>query len=81
MEGRLISLHFKDIKNEPNENNWRDDTIWGKGVLDVKSMLKELERQGFKGMFTIEYEYNWDNSVPDIKECIMYFNKASEEIL
>ncbi len=81
MEGRLISLHFKDIKNEPNENNWRDDTIWGKGVIDVKSMLKELERQGFKGMFTIEYEYNWDNSVPDIKECIMYFNKASEEIL
>jgi len=43
--------------------------------------LKELKAQGFKGVFSIEYEYNWDNSVPDIKECIIYFNKVTNEIL
>ncbi|RIJ46377.1 sugar phosphate isomerase/epimerase, partial [Maribellus luteus] len=32
------------------------------------------DRQGFKGLFSIEYEYNWDNSVPDIKKCIEFFN-------
>ena len=47
----------------------------------MKGMLEELKRQDFKGVFAIEYEYNWDNSVPDIKECIQYFNKVSEEIL
>ena len=56
-------------------------TIWGTGVLNVKGMLEELKRQDFKGIFAIEYEYNWDNSVPDIKECIQYFNKVSEGIL
>ena len=81
MEGRLVSLHFKDIKAEVNDKNWHDDTIWGTGILDVPAMLKELKRQGFKGMFTIEYEYNWDNSVPDIKKCVQYFNEECEKIL
>ena len=55
--------------------------IWGTGILDVKGMLKELKSQNFKGVFSIEYEYNWENSVPDIKECIQYFNKTANEIL
>ena len=49
--------------------------------IDVKGMLKELKSQNFKGVFSIEYEYNWENSVPDIKECIQYFNKTANEIL
>ena len=43
-------------------------------------MLKELKKQGFKGVFSIEYEYNWENSVPDIKKCVNYFNEATNEI-
>jgi hypothetical protein len=50
------------------------DVIWGTGILDVKQMLKELKRQNFKGYFSIEYENNWGNSVPDIEKCIKYFN-------
>ena len=81
LHGRLVSLHFKDIRAKESPDKWRDDTIWGTGVLNVKGMLEELKRQDFKGVFAIEYEYNWDNSVPDIKECIQYFNKVSEGIL
>ena len=73
LQGRLISLHFKDIQAKESPE--------GTGVLNVKGMLEELKRQNFKGVFAIEYEYNWDNSVPDIKKCIQYFNKVSEEIL
>ena len=51
--------------------------IWGTGILDLKGMLKELKKQNFRGVFSIEYEYNWDNSVPDIKDCILYFDKVS----
>ena len=50
------------------------DVIWGTGVLDVPAMLSILKEQGFKGYFAIEYEYNWDNSVPDIRKSIEYFN-------
>ena len=57
------------------------DVIWGKGILNVKGMLQELKRQNFKGYFIVEYENNWDNSVPDIKKCLEYFDIVTNEIL
>lgn len=80
LDGRLISLHFKDIAEKKAGEAEQHDVIWGKGILDVKEMLKELKRQNFKGVFSIEYEYNWDNSVPDIKQCIDYFNQVADEL-
>ena len=56
------------------------DTVWGTGVLDVEEMLRILKAQKFRGYFAIEYEYNWDNSVPDIRKSIDYFNKAAEGV-
>ncbi|MBQ1866499.1 MAG: sugar phosphate isomerase/epimerase [Bacteroidales bacterium] len=79
LDGRIISLHFKDIAPESAEGG-PHDVIWGTGVLDVPSMLRILKDQGFKGYFAIEYEYNWDNSVPDIKKCIEYFNSEFESM-
>lgn len=75
LDGRIISLHFKDIADKKAGEAEQHDVIWGKGILNVKAMLQELKRQKFKGVISIEYEYNWDNSVPDIKECIQYYNE------
>lgn len=75
-EGRIKTLHFKDIKEKEAGETEQHDVIWGTGVCNVDAMLKELKRQNFKGLFSIEYEYNWDNSVPDIKQCIQYFNQV-----
>lgn len=77
LDGRIISLHFKDIAEKKAGEAEQHDVIWGKGILDVKAMLQELKRQKFKGFISIEYEYNWDNSVPDIKECIRYYNNVT----
>ena len=79
LDGRIISLHFKDIAPEEAEGG-SHDVIWGTGVLDVPAMLGILKDQGFRGYFAIEYEYNWDNSVPDIRECIDYFNGIVKSI-
>lgn len=78
LEGRLISLHFKDL----NEFGVREahDVIWGTGKADVKALLTELDRQNFQGVFSIEYEHNWDNSVPEIRQCVAYFNKVAREL-
>ncbi|MEN6455869.1 MAG: sugar phosphate isomerase/epimerase [Prolixibacteraceae bacterium] len=81
LEGRIISLHFKDIAAKKEGEKEQHDVIWGTGILDVKGMLQELKRQNFKGVFCIEYENNWDNSVPDIRKNIEYFNQVTEEIL
>ncbi|MDR1724647.1 MAG: sugar phosphate isomerase/epimerase [Tannerella sp.] len=80
LDGRLISLHFKDIAEKQEGEAEQHDVIWGTGILDVKGMLTELKKQNFKGILSIEYEYNWENSVPDIKQCIDYYNKVIKEI-
>jgi sugar phosphate isomerase/epimerase len=80
LEGRIISLHFKDIAAKKEGEQEQHDVIWGRGILDIKGMLEELKRQNFKGVFAIEYEYNWENSVPDIRKSIAYFNQVTNEI-
>ena len=79
LEGRIISLHFKDIAPKGEEKTL-EDVIWGRGILNVKEMLEELKRQNFKGYFTIEYEADWENNIPHIKESIEYFNKIATDL-
>jgi sugar phosphate isomerase/epimerase len=78
LKGRIISLHIKDLNKfgDPAAH----DVIWGTGVGDFKEILAELDKQNFKGVFTIEYEYNWDKSMPELAKCIENFNKFSAEL-
>ena len=46
----------------------------------MKALLEEVHRQGFKGVFSIEYEHNWENSVPDMVECVAFFDKTAAEL-
>lgn len=80
LQGRLVAMHFKDIAPQGAEGTL-EDVVWGTGILNVKAMMEELKRQNFKGYFTIEYEANWENNLPEIKESIDYFNEIAEEIL
>lgn len=80
LEGKIIALHFKDIAPKGEEQTL-EDVIWGTGILNVKEMMEELKRQNFKGYFTIEYEADWENNLPQIKQSIDYFNQVAEEIL
>jgi sugar phosphate isomerase/epimerase len=77
LNGRIVSLHFKDLNEQGPDAH---DVPWGTGVCDVKAMLGELHRQGFKGVFSIEYEYHWDNSLPEIAQCVGYFDKIAAEL-
>ena len=81
LKGRIISLHFKDIAPKQAGVDWQEDVIWGQGVLGIKDMLEILKANKFKGYITIEYENNWENSVPDIKQCLRYFDQVTNEIL
>ena len=77
-EGRIISLHFKDL----NEFGVRGahDVIWGTGKANVDAILAELARQKFKGVFSIEYEHNWLNSMPEIAGCVSYFERTAAKL-
>jgi sugar phosphate isomerase/epimerase len=68
LKGRIISSHLKDLNEFGVEKG--HDVPFGTGVGDVKAVLDELKAQGFEGNLSIEYEYNWDNSVPDVTKCV-----------
>ncbi len=75
LEGRIESLHFKDLDAK------KQDVPFGTGECDARGMLAELKRQGFKGYLSIEYERG---SVADlmanIAKCIAYFDKTCAEL-
>jgi sugar phosphate isomerase/epimerase len=63
------------LKDRPEIGKQMPDTIYGTGVADVKGMLDELRKQGFANNISIEYENNWDHSVPDVTQCIDFVRR------
>ncbi|MCX6879420.1 MAG: hypothetical protein NTW21_37300 [Verrucomicrobia bacterium] len=75
LEGRIVSSHFKDLDEK------KSDVVYGTGVADVKAMMKELKRQDFKGLLSIEYEHgdlaHLDATIP---QCVAAFDKIAAEV-
>jgi sugar phosphate isomerase/epimerase len=70
LEGHILSLHVKDLNEKSPKAH---DVVWGKGVSNIPEVLKELKKQHFRGLFSVEYEYHWENSVPEVKECAKFW--------
>jgi sugar phosphate isomerase/epimerase len=77
LRGRIVSFHFKDL-NKYGEG--AHDVPWGTGQADVKALLTEIKAQGIQAVFSIEYEHNWESSVPEIAQCVAYFDKIAAEL-
>ena len=70
LNGRIISSHLKDLNEfgKPDAH----DVPYGTGVCDIKGCLTALKAQRFTGNIAIEYEYNWENNVPEVAKCIEF---------
>jgi sugar phosphate isomerase/epimerase len=75
LKGRIISSHLKDLNQMGHEAH---DLPFGTGVSDVPGILEELKKQHFTGNISIEYEYNWEHSVPDVAQCIGFVRGYGE---
>lgn len=75
LEGRVIESHFKDLDDK------KSDVVYGTGIANVKGMMEELKRQGFKGLMSIEYEHgdlaHLDSTMP---QCVAAFDKIAGEV-
>jgi len=78
LEGRIICFHFKDLVKEGDGYH---DVPWGTGVCNVRGMLEEVHRQKVKAPFSFEYEYHWENSLPELAKSVEYFDKVAADIL
>ncbi len=67
LKGRIMSSHLKDLDEMgPGAH----DVPYGTGVSDIPGILDELKSQGFVGNISIEYEYHWESSLPEVAQCI-----------
>lgn len=67
LKGRVISSHLKDLHEKGPGGH---DVPYGTGVSNIPAILDELKAQGFAGNISVEYEHDWDNSVPLVGQCI-----------
>ena len=72
LKGRIMSCHLKERTTIGKQ---LPDAIFGTGVSNIKGILDELKRQGFDGNISIEYENNWEHSVPDVAQCIEFIRR------
>jgi len=77
LNGHVFSLHFKDLNEKAPKAH---DVIWTTGVSNMEGVLKELKKQKFQGLFSAEYEHNWQNSVPDITQSVKNIRAVIEKL-
>jgi sugar phosphate isomerase/epimerase len=73
MGKRNFGLHLKDHDNEK-----KTDVIFGKGVLDVKAVLKALQSVKFPGMISVEYEASEKEPTEDVRACLKVVADAAK---
>ena len=88
LKGRIISLHLKDVdKFNVNKTNMKEgdkksvDVVWGKGVAGIEDVLAELYRQGFSGVFSIEYESQPSSPALYVQMCIDYYYATEAKVI
>lgn len=76
VEGKLLSLHVKDL--DASGNMEAKDVAIGAGVIDYDKVFAELKRQHFSGDIFIECEHNWDNNFEEVKESVNYIRQKAK---
>jgi len=71
-------VHLKDLSEAGNKN--AHDVPFGMGKTNIRGVLAALDRIGFEGAISIEYEYNWLNSEPDVRICKDFFNEVASKL-
>jgi len=69
---RLKLVHLKDVAGAGAEHN----VLFGRGVVDIRAVLRELRAIDFKGLVAIEYEKD-GNSDEDMKNLVGYARRLA----
>jgi inosose dehydratase len=75
MGDRNFGVHLKD-----HDNKRREDVVFGRGALNVVSVLRALREVKFQGYLSIEYEANSKNPTPDVQACLDVFRDAVRKL-
>ncbi|MGE5294542.1 MAG: sugar phosphate isomerase/epimerase family protein, partial [Solirubrobacterales bacterium] len=79
LQGRILSFHLKDIakKGAPQSRN----TVIGEGEADCAKTLKELRRLDYKGLITIDFEYDTPALQEDMTKNVAFLEDQAKLLL
>jgi sugar phosphate isomerase/epimerase len=75
LEGRVLGFHLKDVI-ESGKPKARDVPL-GEGKANYAAVLKELHRQGYRGVLTIEYEHDSPELMADVAKCVAFVEEMA----
>lgn len=78
LEGRILAFHLKDVaeKGKPEAR----DVPLGEGQGRYPAILAELKRQGYRGILTIEYEYDSPALTADVAKSVAFVEKMAQKL-
>ena len=75
---RLITLQVHDLHQLSPEGH---DVPWGTGAGKTAEFVRAIHRLGVKPtLFGLEYSYDWLDSMPEMAECIEFFDRLSVQL-
>lgn len=79
MKGRILCFHLKDIlkRNEPDCRN----TVFGEGEGEFVKSLTELKRLGYRGLTTIDFEYDTPALQEDMARNVAFVEGVAKNLL
>ncbi|MGE5293962.1 MAG: sugar phosphate isomerase/epimerase family protein [Solirubrobacterales bacterium] len=70
LDGRIITVHLKDVAEMGNTN--ARDVPLGEGKANYTQVLQTLYAMKFRGLATIEYEHLSPQLVDDVAKCVKF---------
>ncbi len=72
LKGRILAMHLKDPgRKGPGAR----DVVFGTGVIDLPGVFKELKKQKFDGVISIEYEAAQPDPAEPVRQSLDYLRR------
>ncbi|MDO8544528.1 MAG: sugar phosphate isomerase/epimerase [Opitutaceae bacterium] len=78
LEGRVLSFHLKDVAEKGNLTS--RNVVLGEGQADGAKVLAELKRQRYRGLTTIDYEYDSPALQDDVGRYVTFVEARAREL-
>jgi type 1 glutamine amidotransferase/sugar phosphate isomerase/epimerase len=78
LRDRLITIQMHDLHARTSDGY---DVPWGTGAGRMEQLLREMHRLNIRPtMFGLEYSRNFENNLPEVAQCVEFFNRISLEL-
>jgi sugar phosphate isomerase/epimerase len=76
----IKSVHAKDGRWPTDPNEFGEEVLIGKGLVDFRQVFTKLHRLGYQGAVSIEREISGQQQIEDVKTEKVYLERVMREV-